>query len=887
MRLIRGAAGAGKSAQVLQEFRDALRSRRQRVRIVVPTATLVRHFQHQLARAGEVCPPSSVVSLRRLIEENAPGLKPIPDGLLRALVRDTLRRLKPPEFSEVAETSGMVSVVLDTIALFENAGATAEKVGTVRRLSGHAKAFERIWRDVAATMRERGYASRTEVVRAAAAHIGGLRIWMDGFVTFSPIEMEFIRAAARSCDFTLTLTDSPATEETRRAAVQLGAADRLLAGASRRPGTEVVQAISIERECDEIARRILELRESGIPFRETGVALRDESSYLPLLRGVFERFGIPARFYFSSALREHPASLFLNGLIESALNGWEFGRTLDALRAHPGWGVSAAMDRLDFAARAAMPASSAQELLKHCADDETLTKRLHECFAIADWVTEPRAPAEWVARLQDFAMSVYRPGMLDGDGVNQFTVESQRSHVSGLQAWTDAIESVRDFWPAGSGPISLESFWLVAAESVEGASVRIRDDRRDVVHVMNAYEARQWDVAALFVCGVTARDYPQRHQRNLLLSDADFDALRRAGILLRKASDLDQEEKVLFQALRTRARQTLVLSWPAHDAAGKKVQSSRYVMELAPVAKARRCRPAMASLRLGAGARRIESASLLEQMAALHQRVSMTALEELTQCRFKFFAGRTLALKDRPEMPSERLKPLVWGSILHQALEEWLKNNREGDFVPFFEAAFDNACREEHLPQGYKLEAERIQLRETARKVSATEKWTPISSEAEVEVALEFPLGITVSGRIDRLDRLSDRECVIVDYKSSRIARVEKMVESTTRLQGPLYALAARDKLHLKTLAMMYLAVREDKRFGWGEVPNADLGLKPMPENWIEDAKARTVERITDFLSGAIQADPAERDECRWCDFAQACRYTEKRELVMIEGAGG
>ena len=163
---------------------------------------------------------------------------------------------------------------------------------------------------------------------------------MDGFVNFSPIETDLVRALAKSCDLTLTLTDTPAGDEIRRLALQLRAEDRLISGKPRRPELRAVEANSIEREADEIARRILALHERGTAFREVGVALHDLTSYLPLLRGVFERFGIPARFYFSSSLRMHPAATFLDGLIESALGGWEFDPTVDALRAHPGWGAS-------------------------------------------------------------------------------------------------------------------------------------------------------------------------------------------------------------------------------------------------------------------------------------------------------------------------------------------------------------------------------------------------------------------------------------------------------------------------------------------------------------------------------------------------------------------
>src|SRR5580692_480742 len=109
MRLIRGAPGAGKTALVFREFKDALRTGRTDLRIVVPTATLVRHFQHELARDRVVFSPHSVVSLNRFIKERAatePGAEQVPPGLLRAIVRDVLRRLPLPEFAEVAATEG-------------------------------------------------------------------------------------------------------------------------------------------------------------------------------------------------------------------------------------------------------------------------------------------------------------------------------------------------------------------------------------------------------------------------------------------------------------------------------------------------------------------------------------------------------------------------------------------------------------------------------------------------------------------------------------------------------------------------------------------------------------------------------------------------------------
>src|SRR5580698_10361897 len=120
MKLIRGTPGSGKTPLVFREFKDALLAGATDLRIVVPTATLVRHFQHELARDGMVFSPQSVVSLNRFILERTEATH-VPDGLLRAIVRDCLQRLQFPEFAAVETTEGMAATIVDTIALFENA----------------------------------------------------------------------------------------------------------------------------------------------------------------------------------------------------------------------------------------------------------------------------------------------------------------------------------------------------------------------------------------------------------------------------------------------------------------------------------------------------------------------------------------------------------------------------------------------------------------------------------------------------------------------------------------------------------------------------------------------------------------------------------------------
>ncbi len=890
MKLIRGAPGSGKTRQVFREFKAALRSGETNLRLVVPTATLVRHFQHELARDGVVFSPRSVVSLNRLLLERAGETQLIADGLLRALVRDALQRLPFPEFAAVATTDGMADTLVETINLFENAGCTPDRLASsIRKLGAHARPFERLWRSVRDAASQRGFALRGDWIRAAAAHPHAARVWFDGFLNFSPVEQEFLGALAQTCDVTLAITDHPAAEDIYRLALKLGAHDRLLPGTPRRPQTTVVSAPTLEREADEIARRILTWHNDGTPFREIGVALRDAATYVPLFKGTFARFGIPARFYFSSPLRKHPAATFLGGLISGALTGWDFEATLRTLRAHPRFGLRADFDRFDFAVRETMPGRGAVDFLNLCESDR-LCEDIAACLKIESWRNGTQTPSQWLQRFESLATNLYRPGLL-GTASDHTAVEAARSHAAALRAWINAIESVTSFW-AGilanpDQPIPLADFWNVASVAVDTAALHPLDDRANVVHVMNAWEARQWDVSSLLVCGMTDRDFPARQSQNLLFPENDIDRLRAAGIPLRSAADHERQADWLFDSLKTRATHSLVLTYPAHDSAGKSLQRSRYIEQLPEPAPL--CRPAPRIVPPHAAIPgRIAVPALQAELARLHQSIGMTSLESLAQCRFQFFSQRTLRLEAAPERSEERINPRVTGLILHKALEHWLTDTQQ-DFVAVFDAAFNEMCRDEHLPAGYRLEVDRFVSRNIARQISANDLWKPDSSEVEVPLTIEFPGGIQVNGRVDRIDRFDNarfgNDCVIVDYKSSKTANVEKLVNSATRLQGPLYALAVREKLGLNPVAMIFWAVREDKRFGWGAVPGVEMeDLQPIPDNWTTDAKARTIERLTAFLAGQVHANPVDPDLCIWCDYAAACRV-EQQTLVQI-GAG-
>ncbi len=104
--------------------------------------------------------------------------------------------------------------------------------------------------------------------------------------------------------------------------------------------------------------------------------------------------------------------------------------------------------------------------------------------------------------------------------------------------------------------------------------MQVPDNRHNAIHVMSAFEARQWQVRTLFVCGMTARDYPRASGYNLLFPDAEIDRLRKAGIPLRTAAEDDRDEEMLFDSLKTRASDNLILSVSTHDSGGRTIVPS-------------------------------------------------------------------------------------------------------------------------------------------------------------------------------------------------------------------------------------------------------------------------------------------------------------------------
>jgi ATP-dependent helicase/DNAse subunit B len=333
MLLLTGPAGSGKTFRILERFREALRRRDSGVRLLTPTATMAQHLQNQVAREGFVFWPGLVQTLSRFVDSFAAGMPLVSEPMLYFIVEQAASRVNRPEFAPVVRLPGFCAALARTMEELSSAGCDAERLAeSMPRKGGSAplgEAFLAVYREVDEELRRRGLATRSQRLAHAAEQIEreGLpairAIWLDGFYALPDPELAVIRAMCRHADVTIALPTAAITEPTRERLLAMGFVEEPCTGQAAQPRTELCAAPSIEREADEIARRILEQASAGRPFRDMGVIVRSPELYQPVLRATLDRFGIPARFYFDADLSRHALVRYLAGTVDALLGGWD------------------------------------------------------------------------------------------------------------------------------------------------------------------------------------------------------------------------------------------------------------------------------------------------------------------------------------------------------------------------------------------------------------------------------------------------------------------------------------------------------------------------------------------------------------------------------------
>jgi hypothetical protein len=853
--LISGPPASGKSRAALERFKSQPDNL-----LIVPTATMAEHIGHSLARSGYPVRPRVIHTLAHWIEEWSPegGASA---ALLDLVIEQALETLRPARFTAVAGFPGFRRALAE---LFEQAPAS----DLPPDLAILAQEIEHKLKARGLGLRHARLAGAVEAVRKSLRALPA-GIIFDGFFALSAAETELVLALGQRTGVTMTLPDWPGSQTLRKILLAAGFADqRLLSGKrlARRSGFSIA---TIEREVEEIARRILTCAAQGRPFREMGIVLRSRDPYAGVVETTLARFGIPARLYFHRPLASHPALMFFAGIVRGMLAGWDHATLLAVIRMPvSGWGANPLGDELEFAWRDRLPSVGLP-----------LPPGLEQVSALDGWRRDRLEPREWAARMK--TLRVLLPESRIPDGADRDQMAAVRSTSAALAAFDEILDGAAAALD-GSGRCALAAFWKQVETAMALELLRLPDARRNVVHVMDAYEARQWELPVVFVCGLIERHFPRYHREDSILGDA---ARRSAG--LDTAADRQAEEQFLFELATTRATEETILSYPRFDEQGEDTLPSFFLEGELPAVNGG---PIVPRVKPDADVRRASGDP--RQIEYSPKTLSPTGIESFLQCAFQFFAGKTLRLKRRPAIPRDRLDVLLQGNILHRALAEWTRAPLLGSAI--LDQVFEEECARLRVPEGYRTEAVRLELMRNFRGFLEDSQFG-LGWSTRVEEKFSYPLTplVNITGRIDRLDVGPGNQAVVIDYKYSAGNKIKERVDDTGEghlVQGGLYLAAAARAFELNPVAMLFCGLKKDVTWdGWHvSVPGLDsLGkacTRDALREMIDDAEKAAIRVHEAIASGDISVHPADPLKCRWCDFCDICRV-ESAVLVKESGA--
>ncbi len=208
-------------------------------------------------------------------------------------------------------------------------------------------------------------------------------------------------------------------------------------------------------------------------------------------------------------------------------------------------------------------------------------------------------------------------------------------------------------------------------------------------------------------------------------------------------------------------------------------------------------------------------------LAQRHATMAPTALETFVQCPFQFFTAHTLKLEELPAEPEQRFDASVQGKLLHEVLARWIRDR--GAMEPLFDQVFRETCAREQIPEGYRTEAVRLEMRRNLQRFTG-QAVIPGASVSAIEHKLSLPLddGTTLHCRLDRIDSASGGTALIIDYKYSgpqKVAALVKGHDEGTRIQGGIYMLAVKNAGSVLG-GMLFAGVRKEPSWdGWHTLP--------------------------------------------------------------------
>lgn len=266
-------------------------------------------------------------------------------------------------------------------------------------------------------------------------------------------------------------------------------------------------------------------------------------------------------------------------------------------------------------------------------------------------------------------------------------------------------------------------------------------------------------------------------------------------------------------------------------------------------------------------------------------------LADQAACPFRAFARHRLGAEGL-QAPEEGLDALQRGQLLHSLMAGiWreLKTSQglEGDVSAVISRSAEKAIEELQL-EGRFAELEKERLIRLAREWLDIERKRKPFEVVRIEEKRTLEAGgLSLSGRIDRMDRLQDGSHVLIDYKTGRATKSSWLGERPDEPQLPLYAVSAPEEVSSVAFARLQPGAMKYSGFSMQEKEIPGVTAAKTWSGLMQHWKGAVENLASGFVQGEAQVDPKDGfATCRTCDLQPLCRVHERLGALQEDEEG-
>lgn len=363
-------------------------------------------------------------------------------------------------------------------------------------------------------------------------------------------------------------------------------------------------------------------------------------------------------------------------------------------------------------------------------------------------------------------------------------IEKQPNSLEQLELIRRFLSEVRQF--ALSRPSANLQAFLSYIGLLRDYRLRLNVPRllpaRDGIFVSTVHAAKGLEFDSVFLPSVSARAWNDRGRRELIKLPGTILDLKNWR------EDALEDERRLFYVAITRAKNYLSATLAQYDDEGREQLPSQFVSELGDTIQHQTLEPTRSQTEQAMirTLRPVEGVVLKNQEQRLIRELLTSRPFSYTDYKVYQLCPQQFLLSSLLKFPSKTEPRLVYGSILHRALELFFKKYRSTKKLPTMAGLqkflTDAARTVEPFPG-------RTAIIDQARTLLTA--YYPNLQESPIPVGVEYSLSthrvlleeVWVTGKFDRIDPLdvTARTVRIVDYKTGSQAKTRNAIEGKTK----------------------------------------------------------------------------------------------------------